>query len=61
MGDCLSGENTKELAPESADWLEFVLKSGGLSLKSTALQKHILQATSLLMIVVLHSRNHMVP
>ena len=39
VDDCLSGENTEELALEKADWLELVLNQGGFSLKGVTFSK----------------------
>ena len=39
MDDCLSGENTEELALEKADQLELVLNRGGFSLKGVTFSK----------------------
>ena len=39
MDDCLSGENTEELALEKADQLELVLKQGGFLLKGVTFSK----------------------
>ena len=53
VDDCLSGENTEELAQEKADQIELVLNWGGFSLKGVTFTTETLQVTFLLMIAVI--------